>query len=432
VNILVIVGAYLFPSEGRPNAGIFFANLLKRWPALGARVVVVSPTAYIPAPLMGWRRFAHHRGIGGNQRWHGMEVFRPRYVSISIARHNWLQARSRRQSVMPLCLRLHRRIRFDLVLGFCLGPSAYAARCAAEELHLPCATWAIGSDVHTEPNLSAENADLFRHNVRHCDLMLAVSEAIRRQIVKRFPRARHVHTFYRGIDLDAVRAPADRPALRAELQLPANRLCMLSAGSVQKAKGVYEFYEAFKALAPRRPELSAVWVGAGAETPRLRDQAGRDGLSDRFTVTGLLPRRRVLQYMHAADVLAFPSHAEGLPNVVMEAMAARLPAVATDVGGTRELIVPEVTGMLVPPRDVPALADAVAFMLDHPRESRRMARRGRQLILEHFDVDRNAPVALSLFERVASGEAMDVPVPACAGTEAGCLPADRLRRAQGT
>ena len=82
--------------------------------------------------------------------------------------------------------------------------------------------------------------------------------------------------------------------------------------------------------------------------------------------------------------MAFPSYAEGLPNVVVEALAAGLPTITSDVGGVSEVVHDKVTGLLVEPQDVRALARAIEYMLDNADKASEMAKRGRQFILRHF------------------------------------------------
>ncbi|MCX5653871.1 MAG: glycosyltransferase family 4 protein [Planctomycetota bacterium] len=422
LRILVIVGAHLFPNRARPTAGGFFANLLLRLRRLSERVVVVVPTAYVPAWFRKIPRLASYAQVKRYEVWNGIEVYRPPYFSIRSRRHMWFQSRSFALAAAPLCESLHARHRFDLVLGNGFGAPAHAAQYIARQLRRRSVCWAIGSDVHTLPRLSDENRRLLRHNVRHSSIVLTTSEALRRDILALSPDARNVHTFYRGIDLDDLRLCADRATARAAFGLAADRTYMLTAGDVHRNKGSEEFYSAFRSLAGRRPGLAAMWIGDGDETANLRRRAQEDGLADRFTITGKVPRPEVLRYMRAADVMAFASHAEGLPNVVMEAMACGLPVVATRVGGTPEIIADGVTGLLVPAQDGTALADGVVRLLGDRDRSRRMGNRARAFIHTYFDVDRNAPVLVSVLERIAAGGLPEAPFPPCANVPPGRLP----------
>jgi glycosyltransferase involved in cell wall biosynthesis len=232
-----------------------------------------------------------------------------------------------------------------------------------------------------------------------------------------------VHTFYWGTDLSAVVEPGvDRSATRQALGLDAGARYMLCAGLAAAAKGTGEFYEAFRVLSGRIPDLRAVWVGDGPEAQGLRDRARGDGLAGRFLVTGQVPRAEVLQYMHAADVMALATYAEGLPNVVLEAMASGLPVVTTPVGGIPEVIADGRTGLLVPVGDAPALAAAVGRLLADPAQARQMGQRGRAFVHRYFDGRANARVILDIFRRLVAGSPMGAGLPVCANVPPGVLP----------
>lgn len=426
MNLLVITSVGLFPRTDSPTAGIFFANFLRALVPLIRRVVVVTPPPYVPGLLKRLRRFAPHRSLTPRDSYFGIKVYRPPFLSTRCVRRQWHQARAFSQAALPLCRALHRQWRFDIVLGSGLDLPGHAAQVVAHSLGLRSVAWGIGSDVHKLPRYSADNARLIAHSVRHNTMVLAVSDSIRRLILKYRPSARNVHTFYRGIDLTGLREPVDRAAMRARLGLTPERTYVIAVAELLKTKGAYEFYDAFKQHAGTRPEFSAIWVGGGPEGPAIRALARRDGLSARFSITGPLPRPDALRYFHAADLLAFPTHAEGLSNAVMEALAAGLPTVTTDVGGHREVLVDGVTGLLVPPRNVPALVQAIDRVLENPVWALRMAERGRRLILDHFDVARNAAVAKSILCHVAEGGDPTLAVAPCAGISPGRLPMDEL------
>jgi len=425
---LVVTGSNTFPSDGRPTAGIFWANLLTRLRRLLGELVVVTPTAYIPGPLLAMSRFAVQRRILPHQWLDGVEVYRPPYLSYRAKKSLRLGAWLFYRSAARTCLRLHAGCPFDVVVGYEFGFSAYAARRIARRLGLPCVSWAIGSDVNTSPGRSAGSYALVKGNVEGTDVVLTESDALRQAILAKWPQARNIHTFYKGIDLRDTRLGVERRAeLRAKFGLAEDAICMISAGTVLKAKGVVEFYEAFTRLSQVLPKLRAIWVGGGPEAEPLRQRVRRDGLADRFQITGHLARSAVLEYMQAADVMAFPSYIEGLPNVVMEALACGLPTVATAVGGTAEVLVHERTGLLVPAQDPAALADAVGRMLANRPWAQGLAVRGSRFVNDYFDVDKNAPVALEILQRVVRREPPQTPVRACAGVRPGHLPAEELQ-----
>jgi len=121
-------------------------------------------------------------------------------------------------------------------------------------------------------------------------------------------------------------------------------------------------------------------------------------------------------------VMAFASHTEGMPNVVLEAMASGLPVVATPVGGIPELLAEGRTGRLVPVKDPLSLASAVDDLLAEPAAAREMGLRGRRFVLRHFDGRANARIALEIFRRVAGGGPCDAAPAVCANVAPGVLP----------
>jgi len=421
LRMLVISRAHLFPSEGRPTAGLFFANLVLRLERLVEKLVVVVPVAYMPDVLTRFSRFHLYRSAR-HERWHGVEVYRPRYFSLRLQRRGWFQARSFCLAAMPLCEALHKRHHFNLVLGNGLGGPVHTAQRSAKQFGCRSVGWAVGSDGHTYPHRSRSNMQQFRHDVTHTDLILTTSDALRRHILAANGGTGNVLTFYRGIDLGDVCPPGERVALRARHGLRPDRRYLLMAGVVNHAKGSQEFYEAFRRLAGTHPDLAAIWVGEGPDRLPLTQRARADGLGDRLTITGRVPRATVLEYMRAADVMLFPSRAEGLPNVVMEAMASGLPVVATDVGGVREIVLDGRTGLLVPAQDVPAMVAAVDRLLADNALAKDMARGAEALIRQHFDVDRNATVLASILEGLTAGAGPRPPIAACADVKPGRLP----------
>jgi glycosyltransferase involved in cell wall biosynthesis len=111
----------------------------------------------------------------------------------------------------------------------------------------------------------------------------------------------------------------------------------------------------------------------------------------------------VAAHLRRADVLLHSSLSEGLPNVVLEAMACALPVVATDVGGTREAVCDGVEGFLVPPRDARAAAAALRALWGDPELRGRMGRAGRARVEADFTIDRATDDWVELYERVARG-----------------------------
>ena len=132
-----------------------------------------------------------------------------------------------------------------------------------------------------------------------------------------------------------------------------------------------------------RPDLVGVWVGDG-ELAEQVGQLARSAAGTRVMLAG--ERADIPEIMPAFDVFALPSLYEGLPTVVVEAMVCGIPVVATAVNAVGDVVVPGVTGLLVPPRRPDLLAESVNYMLNSPDSAARMATTARERLGRRFDV----------------------------------------------
>jgi glycosyltransferase involved in cell wall biosynthesis len=258
------------------------------------------------------------------------------------------------------------RGRFDVVLGTHLFPDAWAAVMVARILGLRCVVKAHGTDVNVvarwpsvRPFLSA--------TLRSARFAAGVSRPLVEELVRLgAPRERAV-LLPNGVDR-ALFHPRDRGEARRSLGLPDQGRIVLYVGELVPAKGLRELFEAHAAIAPRGGvPVHLVVVGAGPLEAELRAcAAAPSSRPGQVVVAGAVGLPAVAQHLGAADLLVLPSWAEGTPNVVLEALAAGRPVVASRIGGIPDILVEGVTGLMVPPRDPAALARALHEALGRP------------------------------------------------------------------
>jgi glycosyltransferase involved in cell wall biosynthesis len=171
----------------------------------------------------------------------------------------------------------------------------------------------------------------------------------------------HVHTVVNGFNT-SVFGLADRGEARSHLGIDAGFQLVVYVGRFIEAKGLRELIEASCQLAKSNGRFRLVLVGDGVMRSELLELVERSGLKDRVLLPGGLAPKDVARWICASDVLTLPSWSEGYPNVVVEALACGRPVVATDVGGTRE-IVNASNGILIQPRNPEQLAGALRAAL---------------------------------------------------------------------
>ena len=185
-----------------------------------------------------------------------------------------------------------------------------------------------------------------------------------------------------GLDLPECDASRGRAGARRELKLPPDTPVVGIVGRLVYTKGPDLLIRAAPLVRARLPGTRFVLIGAGPEESPLRRLAEEHGVSDAVVFTGY--RSDARQLLPAFDILAAPSRDEGLSLSVLEAMACGIPAVASRLGGIPSLLIDGVTGLLIPPDDVPALADALIQLLGEPQQAEAMGRAGRERVRTHF------------------------------------------------
>jgi glycosyltransferase involved in cell wall biosynthesis len=171
-----------------------------------------------------------------------------------------------------------------------------------------------------------------------------------------------VHVVPEGLDTE-IFSPGDQAASRAKLGLPADGKMVLFVGSLLKAKGAVELVGACALLRDRGVPFFCRLVGHGSDAALVERAISTANLGDRVSCVGARKHAELVDWYRASDVMTLPSHSEGIPNVLREAIACGKPFVSTPVGGIPEITDPSF-GLLVPPRSTTDLADALARFLE--------------------------------------------------------------------
>jgi glycosyltransferase involved in cell wall biosynthesis len=201
---------------------------------------------------------------------------------------------------------------------------------------------------------------------------VAIAHAVEDSIVRVYGTRREL-LIPNGVAVDAFRRSlADRAAFRAEHRISADAVVFVTAGRLSAQKNHALLVKAFAAAFDTDPNRHLLIAGEGALASDLRAQAASLGVGDRVHLLGL--RTDLARVFSAADVFALSSGWEGHPLIVMEALAAGLPVIATSVGGVPEIVDNGVTGLLLPPGDTQAFSESMRTLAASPDMRAAMAR----------------------------------------------------------
>ena len=224
---------------------------------------------------------------------------------------------------------------------------------------------------------------------------VAVSDAVRQVLIASGVPAQRVQTVYSGIDLHRfVEMPAAPPLF------PAGTRIIGTVGHLAGQKGQRYLLEAIALLTRKEPRLGLVIAGDGALRADLEAQVAALGITAHVCFTGF--RHNVLALMQSFEIFVFSSYLEGLGTAILDAMALGKPVVATRAGGIPEAVQEGITGLLVPPRDSQALADALRYLLHHPERAQSFGEAGRQRVEHSFTVEQMVCGTLQAYARLLS------------------------------
>lgn len=217
--------------------------------------------------------------------------------------------------------------------------------------------------VETTPSLRLYNS-LEMALLRRFDAMVAVSDVQRRHLLGAGVDATRVHRIDNGIEIAEAAPEAPHPGLRAELGLPVAGKVFAAVGRLSREKNIGQLLEAFQAVATADPRACLLVVGDGPERPALEAIAAAPPLAGRVAFAGV--RHDVDALWPLVDVLVLPSLSEGMPLVVLEALANGVPVVGSAVGDVPRLLAGTAHGHVLPPGDLAALRVALLGALSRP------------------------------------------------------------------
>ena len=245
--------------------------------------------------------------------------------------------------------------------------------------------------------------------------VIAISRAVKTYLVKEvgFDPGKICVVYY-GIDVNnetyassdqKMNSMALRNLTRQKLNLPAKAVIIGTVGRLSRQKGHPYLLEAFAKIHKKCPETRLLIVGHDDQRlgPKLESLATQMGIREKVWFTGYLDGREA---MKAMDLFVLPSLWEGFGLVLLEAIAMELPIIATNVTAIPEIVLHEETGLLVPPSDSDALANAIQLLLESPEDARLFAYRGRKYVQQTFSIERMVKATTALYDKPIPSESL--------------------------
>jgi glycosyltransferase involved in cell wall biosynthesis len=240
---------------------------------------------------------------------------------------------------------------------------------------------------------------LYRMLAAKVDGFISVSDDVRVSIVRQLgPVQNKIFTIHNGVDVKRYGHPGCKRALCQQLGIESDSVLMATIGRLTEQKGHRYLIDAAARVVPHYPNTHWLFVGDGELRDELQNQVRHAKLTENVHFLG--QRRDIPELLAAIDVFVLPSLWEGLSIALLEAMASSRAIVATSVSGTTHAMIPNKTGLIVPPRDVQALADATVQLLSDPARARAMGRAAKRHVERHYSAQKQAEEHLALYRRL--------------------------------
>ena len=371
----VLVISEFFPHPARPAEGLLVSQQIQHL-SVGRVTAVVVPSVWYP-PL---RRYQYLRSVRPASGWsesNGLAICRvPVHCLPKVGEfwgpHEFLRATRHllEQQSLP----------FDLIHAHWAYRSGYVAYRLAREFRKPLVISVLGSDA---------NHWLYEKNKRKklmqalhgAEAIISISQALQRRLVDHGIAGNKIFIIPQGIDLNQFSLRPSRLETHVRARFGNSFVCACIANHYP-VKGLDLL---LRALARTQSRIAVILIGDGPERGKLEAIARLLEIDSRVWFTGQKPHDQIPNWINAADALVLPSRNEGLPTVMVEALACGKPVVATDVGGVREVLVDANLGIIVPPENVQALAAALEAMPQRHWDHQAIRRRGQDFSWDQFN-----------------------------------------------
>ena len=289
---------------------------------------------------------------------------------------------------------VHTQLEFSDILG----------TLAARILGIPSVSTVHILDKSAEKKSKVMRLKLRRFVLRKfCSRIIAVSEKTRTHHLKTGGLdPNKVTTVYNGIDIARFKVTNESQITKTKqvLHLPLNSQIIITVAVLREPKGIQYMINALPAILEEIPDIHYLVVGDGAYGTSLKDLSAALSIQDHITFAG--HRTDIPDLLACGDIFVLPTLGDALPTVLIEALAAGKPIVASNVGGVPEIIENGVNGVLIPPGDSSGLADACLQLLKNREQASQMILAGSQTVWQRFNVDAQVKQLSNIYEEIVT------------------------------
>jgi teichuronic acid biosynthesis glycosyltransferase TuaC len=362
----------------------------------GCEMKVVSPVPWSPFPINRLtRKWDQYSRVPSQQTIESMQVFCPRYLEFPRGFFLSSSGVSMYHGIRNAVRSLYKEFPFVLIHAHMALPDGYAGMLLAQDCNKPLVVTFQATDLDITAKRNSRCARVLQQVFSTAKRVISPSP----RLAQALGRAFGIESVMIGYGIDQNEACLRFTDNELQHRYDRRRL-LLSVSRLMPSKGIDLNLMALKQLVHKYPDLVYLIVGEGLERQAVERLVRELNLTDRVEFIGQLPHNQVMEYISICDVFTLPSWQETFGLVYVEAMAHGKPVIGVQGQGVDGIVTHRETGMLVKPRDVGSLVEALDYLLSHPEEARMMGERARKLVLENYTWEKNAEKTIEVYKEV--------------------------------
>ena len=391
----VLVISHMYPSTFNEIGGIFVHKQVKALVSKGVKVQVVSPIPWTPFPInylsSKWKKYST---VSEKTVYEGINIWYPRYLTFPRA---WFFASSGQRmywGIKDVVAKIYQKFKFDLIHAHVALPDGYAGMKVAQKYKKPLIVTIHGQDFQQTIFKNEKCKKNIEKTINFSEKTIVVSKKLKKNRKNNLQLNNDkMKVATNGINMRDIYTEKNK-----NIQEYNGKKVILSASHLIKTKGIDLNLRAIAKLRQKYPDIIYLIIGKGKEKKKLEKLINELNLKNVVVFIGEVSHHKVMEYMAFCNIFSLPSWNEGFGIVYLEAMAQGKPVIGCQGEGIEDFVEHGKTGLLVKPKDVDSLVEAMDYLLGNPDEARAMGQRARKLILENYTWEKNAEKTIEIYK----------------------------------
>ncbi len=389
----------MYPLSFNEGKGIFVHQQVKELVKYGCKIKVISPLPLMPFPIKyikgKWKRYS---AVRKRTILEGIEVYHPRYLEFPKTLFFASSGRRMFTYIQEIVEEIYNNFKFDIIHAHVALPDGYFGMKIAQRYKKPLVVTIHGQDFYGTVFRKEKCKKNIQKVINFSNKTIVVSNTLKNLGEEGLNIKRdELVVVPNGIDLKEIRIYKNDSVYRHQYR---NKRIILSIGYLIERKAHIYVIEAIDRLIRKHPNIIYLIGGDGPEGKKLKEITKKKNLENYVKFLGRINRVEVMSLMSACDIFALPSWDEAFGVVYLEAMIHGKPVIACEKEGSEDFLKNRKTGILVKPKDIDSLSDAIDYLLLNPEKAKEIGKAAKKLVLDNYNWEKSARKIIIFYREI--------------------------------